>query len=92
YIKQRGYDLHDVEAYGQMLRDAGFSEVIAENRTDQFMKVLTRELDAVEKEKDAFISDFSQQDYDDIVNGWKAKLVRSSSGEQRWGLFIAKKN
>lgn len=32
-----------------------------------------------------------QEDYDDIVNGWRAKLKRSSSGEQRWGLFVAKK-
>lgn len=35
---------------------------------------------------------YTQQDYNDIVGGWKAKLVRSSSGEQRWGLFFAKKN
>ncbi|CAH2057551.1 unnamed protein product [Thlaspi arvense] len=97
YIKQRGYDLHSVEAYGQMLKDAGFGKVIAEDRTDQefslynqflcqFMTVLQRELDAVEKEKKAFITDFSEKDYDDIVGGWKAKLVRSSAGEQRWGL------
>lgn len=33
----------------------------------------------------------SQEDYNDIVGGWKSKLVRSSKGEQRWGLFIAKK-
>ncbi|RWW17220.1 hypothetical protein GW17_00018861 [Ensete ventricosum] len=33
-----------------------------------------------------------QEDYDEIVSGWKAKLKRSSTGEQRWGLFIAKKN
>ncbi|KAK1320780.1 Phosphoethanolamine N-methyltransferase 1 [Acorus calamus] len=91
YIKQRGYDLHDVETYGQMLKDAGFDEVIAEDRTDQFMKVLQRELDAVEKDKDEFICDFSKEDYDEIVNGWKAKMKRSSNGEQRWGLFIAKK-
>ena len=32
-----------------------------------------------------------QNDYSEIVNGWKAKLKRSSVGEQRWGLFIAKK-
>ncbi|RWW32601.1 hypothetical protein GW17_00002717, partial [Ensete ventricosum] len=32
-----------------------------------------------------------QEDYDEIVNGWKAKLKRSSVGEQRWGLFIAQK-
>ncbi|KAE8710693.1 Phosphoethanolamine N-methyltransferase 3 [Hibiscus syriacus] len=91
YIKKRGYDLHDVKAYGQMLKDAGFDEVVAEDRTDQFIKVLQRELNEVEKNKDSFVSDFSQQDYDDIVGGWKAKLIRSSSGEQRWGLFLAKK-
>ncbi|KAM0944378.1 putative phosphoethanolamine N-methyltransferase [Dioscorea sansibarensis] len=91
YIKQRGYDLHDVETYGKMLEDAGFHEVVAEDRTDQFIEVLQRELDAVEKEKDEFIGDFSKEDYDDIVVGWRAKLKRSSNGEQRWGLFIAKK-
>ncbi|KAL9273948.1 Phosphoethanolamine N-methyltransferase-like protein [Drosera capensis] len=92
YIKQRGYDLHAVHAYGQMLRDAGFDEVIAEDRTDQFIRVLQRELDAVKKDKDIFVHDFSEEDYNDIVEGWKAKLVRSSSREQRWGLFIARKN
>ncbi|CAN1265655.1 Phosphoethanolamine N-methyltransferase [Linum perenne] len=91
YIKQRGYDLHDVKAYGQMLRDAGFQEVIAEDRTNQFNQVLQRELEAIEKEKHTFINDFSEEDYNDIVGGWKSKLVRSSAGEQKWGLFIAKK-
>ncbi|KAG1347117.1 Phosphoethanolamine N-methyltransferase 1 [Cocos nucifera] len=43
YIKQRGYDLHDVEAYGQ------------------FLEVLQRELDAVEKDRDAFIKEFFQR-------------------------------
>ncbi|OIT04993.1 PREDICTED: phosphoethanolamine N-methyltransferase 1-like isoform X1 [Nicotiana attenuata] len=92
YIKQRGYDLHDVEAYGQMLRDAGFNEVVAEDRTEQFIGVLQKELDTVEKERESFIHEFSEQDYNEIVGGWKAKLIRSSSGEQRWGLFIANKN
>ncbi|CAD5323393.1 unnamed protein product [Arabidopsis thaliana] len=92
YIKQRGYDLHDVQAYGQMLKDAGFTDVIAEDRTDQFMQVLKRELDRVEKEKEKFISDFSKEDYDDIVGGWKSKLERCASDEQKWGLFIANKN
>ncbi|CAL9759419.1 unnamed protein product [Musa acuminata subsp. burmannicoides] len=91
YIKQRGYDLHDVDAYGQMLKNAGFNKVIAEDRTNQFLEVLQRELDAVEMDKEGFIRDFSQEDYDEIVNGWKAKLKRSSVGEQRWGLFIAQK-
>ncbi|XP_062157872.1 phosphoethanolamine N-methyltransferase 2-like isoform X1 [Alnus glutinosa] len=91
YIKQRGYDLHDVTAYGQMLKDAGFDEVIVEDRTDQFIQVLQLELNALEKDKDEFIRDFSEEDYNEIVDGWKAKMIRSSSGEQRWGLFVAKK-
>uniref|UniRef100_K3Z5R0 phosphoethanolamine N-methyltransferase n=1 Tax=Setaria italica TaxID=4555 RepID=K3Z5R0_SETIT len=91
YIKQRGYDLHDVKAYGKMLEGAGFHDVIAEDRTEQFLSVLRRELAEVEKNKDAFVADFTQEDYDDIVNGWNAKLKRSSAGEQRWGLFIATK-
>ncbi|KAH7549404.1 hypothetical protein JRO89_XS13G0026100 [Xanthoceras sorbifolium] len=91
YIQQRGYDLQGVKSYGQMLSDAGFVDVIAEDRTDQFMQVLERELNAVEKDKDKFISDFSEEDYNEIVGGWKAKLIRTASGEQRWGLFIAKK-
>ncbi|KAK9208981.1 hypothetical protein WN944_001342 [Citrus x changshan-huyou] len=91
YIKQRGYDLHDVKSYGQMLKDAGFVDIIAEDRTEQFMQVLQHELDAIEKDKDAFIKDFSEEDYNDIVGGWKAKLIRTSAGEQRWGLFLAKK-
>ncbi|XP_043695649.1 phosphomethylethanolamine N-methyltransferase-like isoform X2 [Telopea speciosissima] len=91
YIKQRGYDLHDVEAYGQMLKEAGFDEVIAEDRNAQFMKVLQRELNVVEKDREAFIQDFSEEDYNEIVDGWKAKLIRVASGEQVWGVFIAKK-
>lgn len=91
YIKQRGYDLHDVETYGKMLKDAGFEEVTAEDRTEQFKEVLQRELERVEKEKEEFIHDFTEEDYNDIVGGWKAKLVRTGSGEQRWGLFLAKK-
>ncbi|XP_006655550.1 LOW QUALITY PROTEIN: phosphoethanolamine N-methyltransferase 1-like [Oryza brachyantha] len=91
YIKQRGYDLHDVKTYGKMLEDAGFHHVTAEDRTDQFLRVLQRELAEVEKNKDAFLADFTQEDYDDIVNGWNAKLKRSSAGEQKWGLFVATK-
>ncbi|XP_010461683.1 PREDICTED: phosphomethylethanolamine N-methyltransferase [Camelina sativa] len=91
YIKQRGYDLHDVQAYGKMLKEAGFEDVIAEDRTDQFVQVLRRELEKVEREKEEFISDFSQEDYNDIVGGWTAKLERTASGEQKWGLFIANK-
>ncbi|CAF2271531.1 unnamed protein product [Brassica rapa] len=57
-IKQRGYDIHDVQAYEQMLKDAGFEDVIAEDRIDQYFYILSLsrpELEKVEKEKEEFI-------------------------------------
>lgn len=102
--------------YTDMLRRVLIYDLLT---VEQFLRVLQKELDAVEQEKQEFIYDFSevhiwvletlkrfltelidriffdnkmQEDYNDILEGWKAKMVRSSSGEQRWGLFIATKN
>ncbi|KAG0590208.1 hypothetical protein M758_1G079200 [Ceratodon purpureus] len=91
YIQQRGYDLHSVQTYGQMLQGAGFIDVVAEDRTDQFVEVLKRELEVTEKARDKFISDFSEDDYNYIVSGWESKLKRCSADEQKWGLFVAHK-
>ncbi len=35
--------------------------------------------------------EFSQADYDDLMEGWKVKVVRCREGEQGWGLFRAVK-
>eukprot|EP00244_Chara_vulgaris_P000034 TRINITY_DN1003_c0_g1_i4.p1 TRINITY_DN1003_c0_g1~~TRINITY_DN1003_c0_g1_i4.p1 ORF type:complete len:530 (-),score=125.00 TRINITY_DN1003_c0_g1_i4:1398-2912(-) len=91
YVKQRGYDLHDVETYGKFLEEAGFINVVAQDRTQQFMDILEKELTKTEEEKDTFIKDFSEEDYNAIVNGWRAKQTRCARGEQKWGLFIAQK-
>ncbi|GAQ87277.1 Phosphoethanolamine N-Methyltransferase [Klebsormidium nitens] len=91
YVQQRGYDLHTVTAYGQMLETAGFTRVAAEDRTQQFMAVLETELARFAQAKDDFVADFSQEDYDYIVAGWEAKLARCAQGEQKWGLFTAQK-
>ncbi|KAK2439651.1 phosphoethanolamine N-methyltransferase [Trifolium repens] len=90
YIKEGGYHIHDLKEYEQMLENAGF-DVIVEDRTDQFVRTLQQELLALESQKDEFICDFSNDDYNEIVERWKAKQIRGERGEQKWGLFIAKK-
>ncbi|GAU12796.1 hypothetical protein TSUD_72820 [Trifolium subterraneum] len=90
YIKEGGYYIHDLKEYEQMLENAGF-DVIVEDRTDQFVRTLQQELLALESQKDEFIRDFSNDDYNEIVERWKAKQIRGERGEQKWGLFIAKK-
>jgi phosphoethanolamine N-methyltransferase len=39
----------------------------------------------------SFIKDFSQKDFDDLVDGWKIKVDRVNAGDQAWGLFLATK-
>ncbi|KAG5014799.1 hypothetical protein JHK85_020935 [Glycine max] len=60
----------DTMLHVKMLEDAGFDDIIAEGRTDQFVKMLQQELDALENKKDDFIRDFSK-----IVERWKAKHI-----------------
>lgn len=91
YVESRGYHLLSPEAYGKVLTEAGFVSVQAQDRTAQFIQVLKQELERTEQDKEAFIRETSEKDYHDIVSGWKSKLERCASGDQRWGLFLATK-
>ncbi|XP_019944292.2 phosphoethanolamine methyltransferase isoform X1 [Paralichthys olivaceus] len=91
YVKQRGYVLYTPSQYGKFIEEAGFCNVQAEDRTDQFIQVIKTELQRAEAIKSEFIEEFSEEDYFAIVNGWREKLERSNSGDQRWGLFYATK-
>ncbi|XP_027924708.1 phosphoethanolamine N-methyltransferase-like isoform X2 [Vigna unguiculata] len=91
YIQKGGYYIHEMKTYSQMLENAGFNDVIAEDQSNLFMKTLQQELNALESKKDDFIDEFSKEDYNIISERWKAKQMRGADGEQIWGLFIAKK-
>ncbi|TMW66663.1 hypothetical protein Poli38472_013975 [Pythium oligandrum] len=91
YVKKRGYVLFSPRQYGQLLEDVGFTSVVAEDRTDQFVAVLQDELARTYEQKTAFIQDTSEADFNDIVQGWEAKLTRCADGDQKWGLFLATK-
>lgn len=91
YVEQRGYDLREVPAYGQIFTDLGFKNVQAVDVTDQFVECLNAELVKMEEIKETFVKEFSLQDFNYLVEGWKAKLVRTSTGNQRWGLFYCEK-
>ena len=49
------------------------------------------ELAAAESDQAGFVKDLSQDDYDAIISGWREKLQRVQAGEQRWGLYMARK-
>jgi len=92
YVASRGYHLHTPEDYGKILEQAGFCEVKAIDNTAAWREVLEAEIAKIEGPlRKEFLNDFSEKDLNDLVSGWKAKLVRVDSGCQRWGVFYAKK-
>ncbi|KAJ8255283.1 hypothetical protein GJAV_G00203130 [Gymnothorax javanicus] len=92
YVQQRGYILYTPSQYGKFLEQAGFSRVRAEDRTSQFMQVIQMELQKMEAITEEFMKEFSEEDYNAIVTGWREKLQRSLQGDQRWGLFYAERD
>ncbi|XP_056625382.1 phosphoethanolamine methyltransferase isoform X2 [Triplophysa dalaica] len=92
YVSQRGYILYTPQRYGQFLKEVGFTNVQALDRTEQFIQVIKSELHRAEEIKEAFIQEFSSEDYDIILKGWTEKLQRCETGDQRWGLFYATKD
>jgi len=91
YVKQRGYHLHTVPEYGKLIEGAGYTEVEAIDVTDYLVERCEAELERIKPMREEFVAEFSQEDYDYLVNGWKSKMARCRQGDQRWGLFIAKK-
>eukprot|EP00164_Ancoracysta_twista_P004199 GFYU01005650.1.p2 GENE.GFYU01005650.1~~GFYU01005650.1.p2 ORF type:complete len:278 (-),score=110.42 GFYU01005650.1:119-952(-) len=91
YVAQRGYFLLTVEKYGKVVEAAGFKNVQAQDRSKQWTDVLTGEVKKLEDMKDAFVTEFSQKDYDDLEHGWKAKLVRCANNQQVWGVYYGEK-
>ncbi|XP_051901042.1 phosphoethanolamine methyltransferase isoform X2 [Pristis pectinata] len=91
YVRQRGYILHTVQSYGKLLEEVGFVGVRAEDRTRQFLDILEVELRGLEQDRAAFLEDFTDEDYTYLVQGWKEKMSRCVTGDQRWGLFYAEK-
>ena len=86
YVMRRGYGLHTVADYASMLSAAGFADVRAEDRTDEFIAIHERELARL------MIVEPAPPARDELAAAWRAKIARARAGEQRWGLFTARRS
>jgi len=91
YVNQRRYTLLTVTEYGKLLESVGFKDVVAQDATEKFVQCLKMELNRIESTKDDFLREFSNDDYQHLIEGWHAKLQRCGKGDQRWGVFRARK-
>ena len=83
YVAQRGYDLHSVDGYAQLLRGAGFEDVRAHDLSDAFAEIHRAELERLAGTR------ISDVDREALQGSWRLKLQRIRGGEQRWGMFQA---
>ena len=91
YVVKRGYSLVTVDEYSKILSDAGWVVDRAEDTTSWFLDILKTEKERAIKNKTEFLSKFTQEDFDHLMEGWDTKLVRVPKGHQRWGYFVAHK-
>jgi phosphoethanolamine N-methyltransferase len=86
YITQRNYFLRTINEYHILLAQVGFTEIVAQDRTPQFITILERELDNLSSDT------FGDSTLAEIRQAWRDKIARARAGEQRWGLFLAQRN
>ncbi|MDH3671150.1 MAG: methyltransferase domain-containing protein [Gammaproteobacteria bacterium] len=84
YVRQRAYCLHTVDEYRDFLQRAGFVDIKTEDKTSDFLQIHKRELDRL------VARNLNAEGLDDLIRGWRAKIVRIKDGEQRWGWFLAR--
>ena len=85
YVSDRGYDLHTPGKYRDLIEDAGFTQVTAEDISQRFIEILRADLAQI----DALEIEASVRDK--LAQSWRQKLERSLGGDHRWGLFTARK-
>ncbi|MGI9301696.1 MAG: methyltransferase domain-containing protein [Gammaproteobacteria bacterium] len=87
YVEQRGYTLHTIDEYGKLLAKAGFTDIKSEDRTPQFLTIHQHELQRLMNNDQA-----PRKGTAELAQHWAAKISRIETGEQRWGLFSARKS
>ena len=61
--------------YDDLLSRTGFKNVIVKDGNELFLQTLQDELRHFQHTEDAFVQEFSQNDYNTIVDDWKNKVI-----------------
>lgn len=83
--------MHVRSAFFYFVCRAGFSQVRAIDKSAEFLSILKIEMERFKPTKEQFLKEFTMKDYNDLVDGWDIKVVRTTRGDQGWGLFKAVK-
>lgn len=85
YVEARGYDLHTVDDYADLISAAGFEQVVSEDATPRFAEILQTEKQRIKH------LDIEPVQRGKLEQSWHQKQLRAQAGEQCWGIFSARK-
>ena len=88
YIVKTGYHVVEPAQYGQLLRAAGFKDVIVTDATNTFVDILRRESKRLVDHRTDFLSAFSVEDLDYLVERWAMKERFCEAGDMKWGIYL----
>jgi phosphoethanolamine N-methyltransferase len=83
YVEDRGYCLHTLGEYAELISGAGFEQVVYQDLTDRFVKILESDIETIAE------MDLDQGSQVKLEQSWRQKVIRSQAGDHRWGLFTA---
>ncbi len=91
YIEKTGYSVIEPAQYGKRLEEAGFTNVVVDDATDRFVRILKEEELRLVSQRDDFLSSFSESDLDYLVDRWNMKIGFCGAGDMKWGIYVADK-
>lgn len=91
YVNQRGYTVVTTSSYCDLIDKAGFVEISCESRAEQYGKILEVEIQKLQEGREEFVKTFSEEEYEQMLNSWKAKLNKKKAGDHIWAVITAKK-
>ena len=92
YVKEAGYYLHELAAYGDIVKAAGLGEVVVVDKTDTFVAVMQREMEAIRGNPQGPEHDgLENADRDYLLKRWESKTRWCKAGDMKWGHFYARR-
>ncbi len=89
YIKNTGYHVVEPAQYGALLEGAGFHQVHVDDSTARFIEILKTEADRLRTNRTEFLTAFSENDLNYLVERWAMKVGFCQNGDMKWGVYTA---
>lgn len=91
YVRESGYPLPELSAYGQIISQAGFREVNVEDKSELLSRLLHEQLDKLQSNSQEFRHRFSVEDFEYLKGRWQLKLDCCQKGDMKWAWVLARK-